>query len=243
MKKSNWGKLIGRAVVEVLLFSTLTGCAYAATERVLPQMEGAEISASSAVAEQALSTPHPVQESVTEEQRIMQSIPAEGLWGEGIFEEMTLEDAMETGNIVLRLDTTYEEEGLGGLLPGLGQGTWYGVDVDGISYIYGHYSEIDRTDYFTYIITDEKYQLGNGLQVGLGKEEALALCPELVEVELTAEDRHWNGICYPACWIDQFEYALVVDLENNLDDLPVYLALFMQEEKVVAISPYYPTAG
>ena len=173
----------------------------------------------------------------------MQSIPVEGLFGKDIVQEMTLEDAMEAGTIVLQLDTTLDEPGLGGLLPGLGEGTWYGIDVDGISYIYGYYSEIDRADFFTYIITDEKHELGNGLKIGLSKEDALDLCPELLEVELTVDDMHWNGICYPACWTEQFEYALVVDLENGIDDLPVYLALFMQDEKVVAISPYYPTAG
>lgn len=242
MTKRNLGKLIGRVVMELLLFSTLTGCAYAATEHVMPQIESLATSASSALVEMIPLVPSLVTSSADEE-RVMHSILAEGILGKEIVPEMTLEDAMEVGNIVLQLDTTLEEEGLGGHLPGLGEGTWYGINVDGIYYIYGYYREIDRADFFTYIITDEKYELGNGLKVGLERGEALTLCPELLDVELTLDDLYWNGICYPACWIDQFDYALVVDLENNMDDLPVFLALFMKEEKVVAISPYYPTAG
>ncbi len=243
MKRCTWGKLVGRVVLEVLLFSSLTGCAYAATEQVLPRMETPAASISSAVAEAIALVPSQAPSTAVEERREMHSIPVEEIFDEEIILEMTLEDAMGAGSIVLQLDTALEEEGLGGLLPGLGEGTWYGIDVDGISYIYGYYSEIDRADFFTYIITDGKYELGNGLKVGLSKEDALGLCPELLEVELTPEDIYWNGICYPACWTEAFDYALVVDLENHLDDLPVYLALFMKDEKVVGISPYYPTAG
>ena len=246
MDKRTRGVFIARVMAEVMLFCLLTGCAYGATEQVLPKLETREEVQSaeptpSTLEKEDISEIEAPEETV--EERRIQSIPAEGLLGDEIVPEMTLEEAMEAGNIVLPLDVTFEEEGLGGLLPGLGEGTWYGIDVEGIYYIYGYYREIDRVDFFTYIITDEKYELGNGLKVGLAKAEALALCPELLEVELTMDDVYWNGSCYPACWTDQFDCALVVDLENDVDDLPVYLALFMQDEKVVAISPYYPTAG
>ncbi len=246
MKKR--GVFIGRILAEVLAFCLLTGCAYCATEQMLPKLEtSAEEVASGPVLSASISAEIP-EESVEVEIeksaiRQMQSIPEEGLLGDVIMENPEFDTLLAQGEVVLQLDSSYEEEGLGGLLPGLGQGTWYGIDVDGIAYIYGYYSEIDRTDYFTFIITDEKYELGNGLKVGLSKEEALKMCPELLEVELSVDDMYWNGICYPECWVEQFEYALVVDMENGVDDLPVYLALFMKDDAVVAISPYYPTAG
>lgn len=217
MGKNSFVYLFGRVAVEVLLFCSLTGCAYAATEQVLPQLESSVEWEESVEVEENTPIPSTAPAAVEEEKRVMNSIPVEEVFGEDgtLIPELTFEEAKEQGNIIFQLEASFEEEGLGGLLPGLGEGIWYGIDVDGITYIYGYYKEIDRTDFFTYVILEEMYELGNGLRVGLTGEEAASLCPELVRVDLNLEDMYWNGIEYPQCWIEQ----------------------------LAAISPYCPTAS
>ena len=126
MDKRKRGIFIGRVVVEVMLFCLLTGCAYRATEQVLPKLD---MSAKEQSPKPAPDVPlvGEASEAVVQEEEVparkMESISVDGLFGDEIIQEMAFEEAQEKGSIVLQLDTSLEEEGLGGLLPGLGECT------------------------------------------------------------------------------------------------------------------------
>ena len=53
----------------------------------------------------------------------------------------------------------------------------------------------------------------------------------------------WNRTAYPQNWTDEFDYMLVAEIEDNIDNLPQVLALMIKGESVQAITIYAPTAG
>ena len=76
------------------------------------------------------------------------------------------------------------------------------------------------------------------------KDEVLEICPNMRTIGFETEGFPvWNGIAYPEHWTDAFDSILIANIEDGIDDLPIYLALMMKDDKVLAITKYEPTAG
>lgn len=156
-----------------------------------------------------------------------------------------------------------------GMLPGTAEGTWYIIEINGIEYYYGKYDydTSEKLYFWGYSIISDQYSLANGLSVGMTKEEVLSEYPDMAIVEfdgITTENGvtgylGWNGAAYPRsymgmdrewdyagkdyAWTDQFEYAMIADIDlGEADTLPKYLGLLMENDTVAAITFYYPTA-
>lgn len=173
--------------------------------------------------------------------------------------QYSLEEAMSLGETVT----------LKGGLPGTGEGTWYIVTIDGVEHFYAQYDFAEKADYYGYAIISEAYELGCGIKVGTTKEEVLTKYPyarmedfegNCLSDSLAPEANCWNGAAYPRSaqgkdpnfeyngkdyrWWNQFDYVMMLDIDlGTYDTLPIYLGLFMKDEKVKAISFYYPTAN
>ena len=173
--------------------------------------------------------------------------------------QYSLEEAMSLGETVT----------LKGGLPGTGEGTWYIVTIDGVEHFYAKYDFEEKVDYYGYAIISEAYELGCGIKVGTTKEDVLTKYPyarmedfegNCLSDSLAPEFVCWNGVAYPRSaqgtdpdfeyqgtdyyWWNQFDYVMMLDIDlGTYDTLPIYLGLLMKEEKVRAITFYYPTAG
>lgn len=152
---------------------------------------------------------------------------------------LSYEDAVRRGTV-----REYDRE-TGGTLPGLGLGVWYSVEVDGIEYLYGRYDhDEENCSLFSWALRDDSHVLANGIRVGMTAEEVLAACPDMVRIGFDGEGYPaWNRSGYPKCWTDAFDDMLIADIEDNEDNLPIFLALMLKEDRVVAITKYVPTAG
>ncbi len=152
-------------------------------------------------------------------------------------------------------------------LPGLGFGTWYTVEIDGIEYYYGKYDHKEEVETFGsgYSIVGANYSLENGIYVGMAEEEVLRIYPNMAVMDFEGnylyEDvtghQGWNGAAYPCIkqketdgsvehvpWTSQFDYIMIGDIDlGTYDTLPMYVGLMMKDKKVAAITFYYPTAG
>lgn len=154
-----------------------------------------------------------------------------------------------------------------GMLPGTAEGTWYIIEINGIEYYYGKYDTSEEITLWGYSIISDQYSLANGLSVGMTKDEVLSEYPDMAIVEfdgITTKNGvtgclGWNGGAYPRsyigmdsewdyagkdyAWTDQFEYAMIADIDlGEPDTLPEYMALLMKNDAVAAITFYYPTA-
>ncbi len=160
---------------------------------------------------------------------------------EPMIELFTFEEAARRGNV--------EEYGYetGGMLPGMGSGMWYSVMVDGVEYIYGKLDEdMSHKGYelYSWAVWDESHRLANGLQVGMTRAEVLGICPNMRAIGFDPEGYPaWNGTAYPDHWTDAFDGILIANIEDGIDNPPLYLALMMKDDKVLAITKYDPTAG
>lgn len=168
------------------------------------------------------------------------------------------ESACERGKVVSQMH---------GTLPGAAEGTWYTMVIDGVEYYYGKYDfSPDRTELFGYAIVGEEYSLANGISVGMTKSELLKRYSDL-RIEDTEGNvlsgigdwTWWNNGSYPqSCkgmdedwdyggaeyyyWDSQFDYIMLAEVKQPLDTLPVSIALMMKDDRVSAITFYYPTA-
>lgn len=160
---------------------------------------------------------------------------------EPMIELFTFSEAARRGNV-----KEYDNE-TGGMLPGLGSGMWYSVMVDGVEYIFGKPDEdtLHRGyELYSWAIWDKSHRLANGIQVGMTRDEALAVCPNMRAIGFETEGYPvWNGTAYPEFWTDAFDGILVANIEDGIDNLPVFLALMMKNDRVLAITKYEPTAG
>ncbi|MBQ7944275.1 MAG: M56 family metallopeptidase [Lachnospiraceae bacterium] len=169
----------------------------------------------------------------------------------------SFENAKELGEVVTVDD----------YLPGLGFGTWYTVEIDGIEYYYGKYDHKEEVETFGsgYSIVGGNYSLENGIYVGMAEEEVLRIYPNMAVMDFEGnyiyEDvtghQGWNGAAYPCIkqeeadgsvahvpWSSQFDYVMIGDIDlGTYDTLPLYVGLMMKDKKVAAITFYYPTAG
>lgn len=160
---------------------------------------------------------------------------------EPMIELFTFEEASRRGKV-----KAYDDEA-GGMLPGMGSGIWYSVMVNGVQYIYGKPDEDtfhSSYELYSWAIWDESHRLANGIQVGMTRDEVLAICPDMRAIGFGTEGYPaWNGTAYPDCWTDAFDGILIANIEDGIENLPVYLALMMKDDRVLAITKYDPNAG
>ncbi|MDE5801530.1 MAG: M56 family metallopeptidase [Lachnospiraceae bacterium] len=155
-----------------------------------------------------------------------------------------------------------------GMLPGMGEGTWYTIAIDGVEYYYARYDDFpDKTELFEYAIVSGGYSLANGISVGMTKSELLERYPNMrIEdtegnvIDGIGEWTWWNHTAYPRSlmgmdeewdydgaeyyyWDSQFDYIMIADIEQEPDTLPLSVALMMKDDVVAAITFYYPTAN
>ncbi len=108
-----------------------------------------------------------------------------------------------------------------GMLPGLGEGTWYTIDIDGVEYYYGQYDfqEDGDVELYGYAIFSDKYSLINGLSVGMTTEEVLKKYPYMAITDFDGNELSylnkksitgyqylgWNRSAYPRSYIGMDE--------------------------------------
>lgn len=98
-----------------------------------------------------------------------------------------------------------EVKELRGMLPGMGEGTWYTVAIGGVEYYYAAYDySPDTTELFEYAIVGGEYSLANGISVGMTKKELLERYPDMAILDtennvLNNVTGHmgWNHTAYP----------------------------------------------
>lgn len=173
-----------------------------------------------------------------------------------VLEEYTFAQASELGIMTQQM----------GILPGLGRGIWYTIEINGVVYHYGQYENqtLEQVQLFSYAIVKDTYRLANGICVGMTEEDILAKYPNMAVMNFNNEylyeavtaHQGWNGNSYPriiheeddvyteSCWLEQFDYVMIGDINLGTEDtLPIYVGLLMKDGKVAAITKYNPTAG
>ena len=143
-------------------------------------------------------------------------------------------------------------EELQGWLPGMAEGTWYVIEIDGIEYYYGKYDYSEEITFFGYSIISDQYSLANGIKVGMKREELLAEYPDMAVMDFEGNNLQrevtghlgWNGAAYPPGFQTRYDYIMFADIDlGTYDTLPIYVGLLMKDDTVSAITFYYPTAG
>ena len=159
---------------------------------------------------------------------------------------------------------------LEGLLPGATVGTWYIITIDGIEYYYGDYGMQPESipQQLGYSIIDDTHILNNGISVGMTRDEVLELYPNLAIMDFEGNFIYervdgclgWNSATYPRSpqntddsweyenidyyWTNQFDYVMIGNIETDTaDDAPYYLGLLVKDNKISAITFYFPTYG
>lgn len=155
-----------------------------------------------------------------------------------------------------------------GILPGLADGTWYIVTVDGVEYYYGQYDFSSAwPELFGWSIVGGEHSLANGILLGMTKIEVLERYPAMAILDMEGSTLNgvtghlgWNHVAYPSSpagmdenreyidgkdyyWEGQFDAIMIAEVEQPMDSLPVYVALMMKDDTVSAITFYRPTAG
>lgn len=183
---------------------------------------------------------------------------------EHAIQNITEEDAMMTPEIIiLTYDNAIKLHNESDTIEGTFAGSpviWHTIKVDDVEYHYVEFkasdkeksSEVDQTP-ISYTIVGSDYSLKCGIKVGMSSDEVLSIYPDLVRTELDGkyEDNNtnnsyfdFNGAAYPENWETQFDYGLMANVDNGLDDdLPQYLVLLINDDKVTAITFMYPTAS
>lgn len=149
----------------------------------------------------------------------------------------------------------------------MAEGTWYSVTVDGVEYYYGQYDfSADRTELFGWSIVGGGHSLANGISLGMTKNEVLERYPAMALLDMEGNTLNgvtghqgWNHAAYPRSragmdenleyadgkdyfWEEQFDAIMIAEVEQPMDELPVYVALMMKDDMVAAITFYQPTA-
>lgn len=136
-------------------------------------------------------------------------------------------------------------------LPGMAEGTWYIIEIDGIEYYYGKYDDSEAI-YFGYSIISDQYSLANGIKVGMKQEELLAEYPDMAVMDFEGNNLQkevtghlgWNSAAYPPGFQTRYDYIMFADIDlGTYDTLPIYVGLLMKDDTVSAITFYYPTAN
>lgn len=159
-----------------------------------------------------------------------------------------------------------------GILPGAAYGTWYIAAYQGVVYYFGCLEEKEETQakLYSYAIFSEDYPLANGIQVGMTKEEILALYPDMAEILITKETAYpenesfsltFVSDCYPRSysdedatlnyqdstvwfWHDQFDSCLLAEIDGETHSgRAMALALMLKNNQVSAITFYCTNDG
>lgn len=158
--------------------------------------------------------------------------------------EYTFEDAYKKGQV----------QAMEGMVPGMSEGTWYTITMDGIEYYYAKYISLGQEiiAYYGYSIISDQYSLANGITVGMKQEEILAKYPNMAVMDFEGNYLNeevtprlgWNNTAYPEGFETQFDYIMIADIDlGTYDTLPIYVGLLMKDDVVSAITFYNPTAG
>ena len=147
--------------------------------------------------------------------------------------------------------------------------TWHIIEIEGIEYFYVEHELNGQmvTELYNYAISGEQYSLANGIRVGDPAEEIFTRYPNMAKIYF--QDEYitlpkgclgWSGATYPHSnvgwdenyeyingdynWTNQFDYAIVGNVVRDNDiEAPLYVALLVKDEFVVAITFYSPTDG
>lgn len=159
-----------------------------------------------------------------------------------------------------------------GVLPGAAFGTWYMAEWQGIEYYFGCPEGEDdkQAKLYSYAIFSKEYPLANGIQVGMTKEEVLALYPEMTEVLIAEETGYlesessafgFDTSCYPRSysgndeildyldkkvlyWHDRFDGCLLAKIDGETKDgRTMALALMLKNNQVEAVTFYCQNDG
>ncbi|WP_455716364.1 hypothetical protein [Anaerosporobacter sp.] len=187
---------------------------------------------------------------VTNEDHAIQDISEEDAKVDPELITPTYDDAIKSN------DETETIEGTFGGSPVI----WHTIKIDDVEYYYveteaiegNRSSEINQTP-ASFAIVGSNYTLKSGIEVGMRSDEVLSKYPDLVRTEFNEKYNDsntnnacldWNGAAYPEKWKSQYDYGLMANVDNGIDDdLPKYLVLLSKDEKVVAITFMYPTAS
>ena len=251
-------KLVG--IYTVFLLGVLcTGCVSKVHEEVLMESEPASETMSEEEKTDILSPGiEEIDAPIQENSVSIQSFTPEEVEVTPKIVEYDYESACELGEV----------SQMRGMLPGMGEGTWYTIEIDGVEYFYATYDYFpDKTELFEYAIVSEEYSLANGMSVGMTKSELLECYPNMwIEdtegnvINSKADWTWWNNTSYPRSpkgtdeewdyggeeyyyWDSQFDYIMIADIEQEPDTLPLSVALMMKDDVVAAITFYYPTAN
>ena len=143
-------------------------------------------------------------------------------------------------------------EELQGWLPGMAEGTWYVIEIDGLEYYYGKYDCSEEITFWGYSIISNQYSLANGIMVGMKQEELLAEYQDMAVMDFEGNylqkevtgNLGWNSAAYPPGFQTRFDCVMFADIDlGTYDTLPIYVGLLMKDDTVAAITFYYPTAN
>lgn len=179
---------------------------------------------------------------------MIETIPADEITFVPDWKALTYDEALDVGGEVT--DVTE------GTFAGSGA-VWYTVRAEGTEYFFrevtapGETPALSRTAE-NYAVVGSEYALKCGIKVGTAVEEVLRMYPDMAETDLSDGESSWldkyacygfhEGAGYPNGWKGQFDSALLANVEYG-EELPLYLALMIKEDKVAAITFYYPTAN
>ncbi len=164
-----------------------------------------------------------------------------------IFPEITLysfDEAKKIGKVT-------ETEGL--IYPGAFWGTWYTVEVDGVSYFYGQKAGDEDVPLCSWAITAPGHELGNGIRYGMSVSELNKICPDMAVMDIQTFDitngyfggvHMFNAYSFPTkdfdkdMWVDNFDAAMIAEIEVPDDAWKEYLAVFVKDGVVRGVTVY-----
>lgn len=247
-------------ICTVFLMGVLcTGCVSETYEEVLKESDSASKTMSEEEKADILSSGfEEIAESMQENLSIIQVFTPEEIEVTPKIAEYDYESACELGEV----------SQMRGMLPGMGEGTWYSIEIDGVEYFYATYDYFpNKIELFEYAIVSDEYSLANGMSVGMTKSELLERYANMAIEDTEGNTLNgmtgymgWSNAWYPRSfigmeeewnygeeknyhWDSQFDYIMIADVEQEPDTLPLSVALMMKDDVVAAITFYYPTAN
>ncbi len=139
-----------------------------------------------------------------------------------------------------------------GTASGLMFGVWHIIQKNGIEYYFLEQTEenlpsIIHQDAFNFSIVSDEYELACGIKVGMTTDEVLNMYPDMFieKISPSYDMTFFNFGTYPNEYlVSNYDEIIIIDKDNGIaDDFPEYLGLFVKDNKIVAITFYYPTAG
>lgn len=179
---------------------------------------------------------------------MIENIPAEEISFVPEWKELAYDEALAVGGEIVNVAE--------GTFAGSGA-VWYTVRAEGMEYYFCEAAVPDGTSEIwqsaqNYAVVGPEYALKCGIKVGTAVEEVLRMYPDMAETDLSDGESSrleqygcygfHEGAGYPNGWKGQFDSALLANVGYG-EELPLYLALMIKEDKVAAITFYHPTAN